>query len=576
MRYLLTLALILLSFSTYAAQQRLALVIGNQDYEESPLTNPRNDAKDMAAALKRVGFEVMLYIDVSQAEMEQAVRAFGKRLNNNTIGLFYYSGHGASYAGENYLIPIGAMESVVTADHLRYKTVPAGYVLSMMENANTPLKIVLLDACRSNPFKGFSKNLQRGLVSMPHVEGTLIGYATASGMVAWEDSEGRNSFYTAHLLNFIEQKGLTLEQVLKRTRVAVKQATDNEQTPWYEASLDGDFYFVPPNSSTTSTTPVAPIAPTKPTTPIKPVTPSPPVTSANAFRDCPQCPEMVWIPATNNFTIGSPETEAGRDDDEEQVSGLAISAFAMGKTEVTFAEYDTFAQATGRKKPDDKGWGRGDQPVINVTWYDAVAYAAWLSQETGQEYRLPTEAEWEYAARGGTSSARFWESEQAVLAPSDNCEENEVTSTNSRFSWLRNYCWKTSKQAQTDHSPEASNACAYANMHDETSKRENEFDWEYQACDDGFAKTAPVGSFKANGFGLHDMLGNVWEWTCSEYNGEFAGNESVCVSPDDAEYPVLRGGAWLNRPDLVRVAYRDSSKAKKRGQGIGFRVVRAD
>ncbi len=217
----------------------------------------------MAAALKNSGFRVTLKLNATQAEMKSAVQKFGEKLNRNTDALFYYSGHGVQYAGENYLIPIGAVQAISAAEHLRYKAVPTGYALGVMKAAKSPLNIVILDACRNNPFKGFSRNLTRGLARMPSAEGSLIAYGTAPGNVAIDSLGGRNSPYTTHLLSFIRQSGLKLEEVLKKNRSAVKSSTKNQQTPWYELSIDGNFYFVPRNSAAPSL--VIPVPP-KPST----------------------------------------------------------------------------------------------------------------------------------------------------------------------------------------------------------------------------------------------------------------------------------------------------------------------
>ncbi len=243
MRFFLILIL-LLSFSAHAERQRMALVIGNQAYQVAALNNPVNDARDIAAVLRKTGFQVTLKLNATQSQMETAMNEFGERLNANTDALFYYSGHGVQHNGENYLIPIGSVKTITAAGHLRYKAVPAGYMLSVMKNAKSPLNVVVLDACRNNPFKSFSRTLTQGLARMPSAEGSLIAYATAPGNVAFDDGNGRNSPYTQHLLTYMQKPGLKLEDVLKRTRSAVKKTTRNQQTPWYESSIDGDFYFV--------------------------------------------------------------------------------------------------------------------------------------------------------------------------------------------------------------------------------------------------------------------------------------------------------------------------------------------
>jgi len=221
-------------------------------------------------------------------------------------------------------------------------------------------------------------------------------------------------------------------------------------------------------------------------------------------------PEMVWIP-TGRFRMG--DLQGGGGNNEKPVHWVPMAKFAMGRYEITFAEYEKFAQATGREKPDDKGWGRGNRPVINVSWYDVKAYADWLSEQTGQNYRLPTEAEWEYAARGGSTTKYWW--------------GNHIGANN-------------------------------ANCHKE--------------CGENFQYTAPVGSFAANPFGLYDTVGNVWEWTCSELQNTYQGKEEDCA--DNGTTFVVRGGSWAHNAVQVRAAYRGSDGQANRNQYYGARLVR--
>jgi hypothetical protein len=248
MKHLLLTLLVfsMISLSVFA-KERIALVIGNSHYRVSPLANPVNDARDIAQVLGELGFDVTLKVDADQMTMESAIEAFGKKLHKNAVGLFYFSGHGAQYAGENYLIPLNSIHKTSAAEHLRYKAVPAGYVLGTMQAADNSLNIVILDACRDNPFKGFSKSLGQGLTRMKGAEGSLIAYATAPGTAAWSGEAGeRNSPYTKHLLRFMKQPRLSIESMLKKVRRAVIKETRNTRTvqkPWYEASISDEFYF---------------------------------------------------------------------------------------------------------------------------------------------------------------------------------------------------------------------------------------------------------------------------------------------------------------------------------------------
>lgn len=227
-----------------ATESRLALVIGNSAYETAPLRNPRNDARDMAEALRDLGFEVMLETDVDEPQMYRAVRAFGRELERRGgVGLFYYAGHGMQVRGRNYLIPIGA--DIRAEDEVPYQGVDAGLVLSKMDTADNRLNIVILDACRNNPFARSFRSAEQGLARMEAPSGTLLAYATAPGRLA-VDGQGRNSPYTEHLLEVLRTPGLAVEQAFKRVREGVMAATDGEQIPWESSSLVGEFYFEPP------------------------------------------------------------------------------------------------------------------------------------------------------------------------------------------------------------------------------------------------------------------------------------------------------------------------------------------
>ena len=252
------------------------------------------------------------------------------------------------------------------------------------------------------------------------------------------------------------------------------------------------------------------------------------------FRDCSACPEMVVVPA-GSFMMGSPASEEGRHDDEGPRHRVTIGySFAVGVYEVTFAEWDACVEAggCGGYRPDARGGGRGRRPVMNVNWEDTQAYVRWLSRETGEEYRLLTEAEWEYVARAGTESARYWgesESEQ----------------------------------------------CRYGNGLDRTA--ENLLSRPAVNCSDGYAETAPVGSYQPNAFGLYDVLGNVYEMTEDCWNEDHSGApaDGSARRPADCSRRTVRGGAWFFGPGNLRSADRAGNSADGRVFFRGFRVARS-
>ena len=247
------------------------------------------------------------------------------------------------------------------------------------------------------------------------------------------------------------------------------------------------------------------------------------------LSDGSQGPDMVIIPS-GGFIMGSPPQEKGRYNDEKLRPALIEASFAIGKYEVMFHEYDRFATATGRALPIDQGWGRGRRPVINVSWQAAVDYTQWLSQQTGHRYRLPTEAEWEYAARAGIAASRYW-----------------------------------------GNDPDQ--GCAYANAADLDGKQIF-VGWTVMKCRDGQIYTAPVGSYRNNDFGLHDMLGNVLEWTCSLYDKDNPAPIQSCQQPLEDRQFVVRGGSWNDEPRNVRSADRHRSRANYQDYFLGFRLVR--
>ena len=221
---------------------RFALVIGNSNYQQtSKLRNPVNDAKAIKSTLRELGFTVTALENADQRKMESAIRKFGKKLRTDqAVGLFYYAGHGMQIDGENYLLPVEANPS--NEDDVRYDGVPVGKLLGQMKNAGNSMNIVILDACRNNPFTRNFRSSRRGLAQVTAPAGTFISYATAPGSVA-ADGEGKNGLFTEKLISHMRTPGLKLEEVFKKVRADVQIASDNKQVPWDASSVTGDFYF---------------------------------------------------------------------------------------------------------------------------------------------------------------------------------------------------------------------------------------------------------------------------------------------------------------------------------------------
>ena len=247
-----SLALVLLLISTAYSQQRpsiqensrsekrVALVIGNSAYETSPLKNPVNDAQDMAQTLRGLRFDVIYRENLNKNDMKRAIREFGAKIQSGSVGLFYYAGHGVQVQGVNYLVPVDA--KVEREEEIEFECVDAGFVLAQMSHAKNSMNIVILDACRNNPFARSYRSTSRGLALMGAPTGTLIAYSTEPGSVA-SDGKARNGIYTQELLKLIKIPNLDIEDVFKRVRVSVLNLTQRRQTPWESSSLEGDFYF---------------------------------------------------------------------------------------------------------------------------------------------------------------------------------------------------------------------------------------------------------------------------------------------------------------------------------------------
>lgn len=226
-----------------AAETRRALVIGNAAYPEAELRNPFNDARAIAAALGRLGFAVALHADADKAAMEDAIGAFGRALDPDTVALVYYSGHGVQLDGRNYLLPVDARISA--PGDVRLEAIDADLVLDQMARGRSRLNILILDACRNNPFeRRFRSGGGGGLAPMTAPSGTLIAYATAPGAVA-SDGEGRHGLYTGALLGALATPDLAVETMFKRARSEVMRRSDGLQVPWEASSLTGEFVFNP-------------------------------------------------------------------------------------------------------------------------------------------------------------------------------------------------------------------------------------------------------------------------------------------------------------------------------------------
>ena len=564
------------------AAERVALVIGNGAYEKVPyLANPGNDAADVGAALGRLGFEVRRLTNADQAVLREGLRNFTRAASAAEVAVVFYAGHGIEVDGRNFLVPVDA--KLDSDQDVEFETVPLDLVMCSVERARG-LRLVILDACRNNPFAesmqraGATRSIGRGLAQAEPRGETLLAYAAKGGSVA-ADGDGRNSPYTKALLKYLENPGLDVGDMFRKVRDEVLTTTLGEQEPFTYGSLSGQRVYLasgpppPPSPSPSSgdaaraayeaaerigivaayqvvvddypgstyaklartqiarleETPLV-VAGGNPDDAVSPTAPSPPspdeAPPGTRFRDCAECPELVVVPS-GSYMMGSPSSEDGRYDDEGPVHRVRIGrAFAVGVYEVTFAEWDACVSGGGcyGYRPNDEGWGRGRRPVINVSWDNAKAYVAWLSIKTGQEYRLLSESEWEYVARSGTTGPFHTGS---TISPS---------------------------QAN------------YDGRYTYGSGRKGRY----------IGKTVQVGSYPPNGFGLHDVHGNVWEWVEDCWNESYAGapTDGSAWESGDCSRRVLRGGSWYSRPRYLRSAFRYGYTTGFRNNDFGFRIAR--
>ncbi len=580
-------------------EKRLALVIGNGAYQHtSPLPNPTNDSNDMAATLKTLGFEVIEGTNQTKLQMENLIRQFGNRLRDTKgVGLVFYAGHGIQADGANYLIPVDA--DIKEEDEVANFSINLSFLLGKINSAGNGFNIIILDACRNNPFARSWRNYRDigekgGLAKVDAPTGTLIAYATKPGATA-SDGEGKNGLYTSVLLKQMRVKNVDVTKMLQNVRAEVLKLSGNKQVPFDESSLVGDFYFAGRtttanndsvnNNTAPNETPIvakdsaavereawsyikdsadpqdfrsfltdfpnganagnakikleqavwdavknsgdkgklqgylnefpsgvnAPLAKIR----IRQLDVATTTNPNNSTSTTPTNPNLtsgaitVGMSVTNSLGMKLMGVPAGSfqmgDSSNGPIHTVTLSqGFYMGRTEVTQAQW---VAVMGSNPSYFKNCD--NCPVEQVSWDDVQEFIRKLNAKGEGVYRLPTEAEWEYAARAGTTG--------------------DFAGNLDSMAW---------------YSANAGN------------------------------KTHEVATKQANAWGLYDMHGNVWEWVQDWYGSYPSGSATNPTGATSGSDRVNRGGGWSDDAGLARSAFRYHYTPSIRYYDLGFRVVR--
>ena len=541
-----------------------ALVVGIDKYPfiGNPLNNAVSDASAVANKLKEIGYgedNVSLKTDADLGEMEDAFEAFLAKLqaaDDGSVALFYFSGHGVEFKGQNYLIPSDIKGSDVDKlfsaqkrpELFAKRTMVLNDLLNQIADVRKQKNltvIFIIDACRERPLapdkttRGFVA--ERGLAPVLAPKGMFVMYSAGAGQQALDGpdtgSGAGHSVYTKNLLKILSQAkrgggpGVAwMAQEVRENVYIQASALDHLQTPaYYDQFTYRQNVFGQRIARITLTQQMAALK-------LK-VASSRSVISKRAlligrpFQDCLNCPEMMAIEG-GRYLRGSDVNEIGRAADEGPQSLVKIKSFGLSRREISNREWNLCVAGGGCKEGRDEEDHPASLPVNGVSWHDANSYAAWLSKQTGQTYRLATEAEWEFAARAGSKQRYFF-------------------------------------------GEDASKLCDYGNGADRTLLS---LFYSNNSCSDGFgSKAAPVGVFRPNPFKLHGMIGNVAEWVEDCYVKSYEGapeDGSARVGQKAQCKRVVRSGSWRSGENALRSAARNKYPENHKRRTIGIRIAR--
>jgi formylglycine-generating enzyme required for sulfatase activity len=507
-----------------ALAERLALAVGIDRYSHvGPLRNAGADAEAMAGALRKAGYAVTLKRDLDLKALKDELRSFRLRVKPGDEVVVYFAGHGVQFGGENYLLPVD-VRVAANEDQVRDDAITLSAALRDLSTPRPALMLAIIDACRDNPFPELGRSTgSRGLARVDGTTGQMVMFSAGIGQKALDrlgaGDTSRNGVFTRVFVKEMERPGVPVDQVLKTVRVEVNRlarSVGQNQVPAIYDEVVDTYYFYPPTASALQQ------PPTRERTPPPGAAGSPApgplaVTGARTAVDktpgatFKECNECPEMVVIPSGKLLMASVAA------EQPTLVPGGEFAVGRYETTFDEWDACAADSACPAGvSDEGWGRGRRPAINVSWEDAATYVAWLSKKAGTRYRLLRDDEWQYMADGGART---------------------------RFPW--------GDTVEPGHAN-----CSGCGGGEFERKR-----------------TAPVGNFRPNRFGVYDAVGNVWEWVDGCHAPEKKPPAAADASASCGSR-ITRGGSFRTLANEVSTKERRETSASPGRAQIGFRVAR--
>ena len=573
-----------ISLKTMQKEKRVAFVIGNGEYDDFPVETATRDSNIMKTFLEKHNFEVVYVENASKREIIKGIRSFNSSMKEGGIALFYFTGHTIQVKGKNYLIPVEA--SIENDYHVLYEAIELDAIIKKMKKTGNRLNMLIINAANQNAYAEKFRVKKKGLAKIKTSSNMDLILSTAPNKAL------KDYPFTTKLVPILSLKGTSNEEGLKQFQKRYKQPyvklsdqsfyfnlpdklESKEEKLWRETLALGStaayanyLLLYPKSGHATQASSTLDTLKRQAQEKLEKQT----LLEANAISDEGSKQELETLKEEQEKKLlGSAEEEKRLADEKKAKEERAIAAaldeekriaranthyvepvmqlikagsftmgsnegnedetpphlatidkdFYIGRFEVTNIEYREFIRATKKKTMIPPNWTTDMQPAVGVSWDDANAYAAWLSDLTQKKYRLPTEKEWEYAARAGATTRYYW---------------GDRDTSHRKDAWRKEY---------------PDNAHSYA--------------WVKTNAED---ITHTVGEKKPNKWGLHDILGNVWEWCSDSYT------ENYNAPAEEESLKVIRGGSWFSTPEELTLSHRGSNVTDFTSYSIGFRLVR--